>query len=1062
VPEERRLVTVLFADVTGSTALGESTDPEDLRALLGRYYAIAREVIAEHGGTLEKFIGDAVMAVFGIPQAHGDDAERALAAALTLRERVAADPQTADLALRIGVNTGEVVATPDRDSGDFLVTGDAVNVAARLQQHAEPGAIVAGERTRRAVAVFRFAEEQTFVAKGKREPIVGSVVLARAAERRVARAPFLGRDQDLAQLDLIARRALDEKRPQLVTVTAPAGTGKSRLIEEFTERLSPAGVTVATAQCLPYGAAVTFLPLRGLTRGLLDVPGDGDLGPRLRESFAMAGHSDADAARLASLINMTLGDATDSERRDRDEIFTAWRLFIEALASRKPLVVVFEDLHWASDTLLDLVEHVTTSRTGGSLVMCALARPELLDRRPTWGGGRRNFTSIGLEPLTAEQTLQLVSVMTESVPGPIAKAIVERAGGNPFFVGELVRAYEEMHRSGRPDREIRLPDTVHATVLARIDALPRAERSILEYAAVTGRTARTEAVLALRPELTAADVGAAFEALSDRDLLVPQSTGGYAFRHIVIREVAYATLPRAERVRAHLRLAQWLESEAPARANELAELVAYHYRQAIALSPGGRIPESLPVTTVVAALERAAKVAQRGAAYAEAAEHLRDAIRLAPPEDHLRLYELLGDLMQFGDASLTGYAEAFERWRAAGEADPRTGARLAVKRLIVTARWSGSLSRSTDDDEFLKLAAAAQRLLEAAPDEWLSAQLACAKAFQSTRGGVTDGAIAEAMVNELRSARETFVARGDVDRESEALDALAATYRAIGRYDDAYRAQEERLAQSERLSLLERIDAWGTSLWDLVYMGRFADAVERFGAARASLRAGEPEYVLSHVGSWAAYAAMLCGRWDDAVRLGDALVEWREQSPVTVGRFTFPAWVAAMRVAAARLDTSRLARYRSAFVAVADVEHLSEGPSRLWRAFIDRDAAAALEFLRRPAGSRDRKGELIAMLLFELGEAVSEQDLVAVERQAVADPPMLTLRVLLARALNAGTTELRAAIAALDGRHFVADSARAAALLALRTRDLRDRADAERRLTSLGDHAYTQKLAEEW
>src|SRR4029077_8898559 len=263
MPEDRRVVTVLFADVTGSTALGETIDPEDTRAVLGRYYAIARDVISEHGGTLEKFIGDAVMAIFGIPQAHGDDAERGLAAALTLRERVAKDPETAALMLRIGVNTGEVVAARETDAGDFLITGDAVNVAARLQQHAEPGAILAGERTRRAVSAFRFADEQAIVVKGKREPIVGSVLLDRLTERRVARAPFLGRDRDLAQLDLVAQRAFGERRPQLVTITAPAGAGKSRLVEEFATRLPDAGATVATAQCLPYGAAVTFLPLRG-------------------------------------------------------------------------------------------------------------------------------------------------------------------------------------------------------------------------------------------------------------------------------------------------------------------------------------------------------------------------------------------------------------------------------------------------------------------------------------------------------------------------------------------------------------------------------------------------------------------------------------------------------------------------------------------------------------------------------------------------------------------------------------------------------------------------------
>jgi class 3 adenylate cyclase len=231
MPEERRVVTVLFADVTGSTALGERSDPEDVRAILGRYYEIAREVIAEHGGTLEKFIGDAVMAVFGVPHAHGDDADRALAAALMLRQRVTADPQTSALRLRIGVNTGEVVASRDTTGGDFLITGDPVNVAARLQQHADEGAILVGDRTRRAVAgAFRFGDDQRVAAKGKAAPLSASVLLEQLQGRRAQRAPFLGRATDLAQLDLVATRAFSERRPQLVTISAPAGTGKSRLV----------------------------------------------------------------------------------------------------------------------------------------------------------------------------------------------------------------------------------------------------------------------------------------------------------------------------------------------------------------------------------------------------------------------------------------------------------------------------------------------------------------------------------------------------------------------------------------------------------------------------------------------------------------------------------------------------------------------------------------------------------------------------------------------------------------------------------------------------------------
>ncbi len=1059
--EERRVVTILFADVTGSTAMGESNDPEDVRALLGRYYAIAREVVEAHGGTLEKFIGDAVMAVFGIPQAHGDDAERGLVAALALRDGVASDPLTAALALRIGVNTGEVVAARRSDTGDFLVTGDAVNVAARLQQHAEPGTILAGGRTKRAVHGFRFGDEQQLAVKGKREPIAAAVLIERLAERQAPRAPFLGRGHDLAQLDLVAQRAFGERRPQLVTITAPAGTGKSRLVEEFAQRLG-GGATVATAQCLPYGAAVTFLPLRGLVRGLLQAEHEEEVLPRVREAFAAAGHSQEDAQRLAGLIGATLGDAAQTERRDREEVFTAWRLLIEVLAARGPLVVVFEDLHWASDTLLDLVEHMTLSRGATPLVMFALARPEILDRKPNWGGGRRNFTSLGLEPLTGAQTRELVARLVASVPAAIADNIAERSGGNPFFAGELVRAYEDRRRQGAQDADIVLPDTVHATVLARIDGLPAEQRTILEYAAVAGRTARSPAIKALLPDFDEERIVQALDMLAERDLLVPHGAGAYTFRHIVIREVAYATLPRAERVRAHLRLARWLEQEAPERANELAELVAFQYRQAITLSPGARLPEGLPAATVIAALERAARVASNAGGFREAGEMLREAVRIAPPGDRLRLLEMRGDLLQFGDLAITGYTEGYESWLNIPDGDPRVGARLLVKRLAVAGRWPGSLARPMERSEFEALVATVQRLLERAPDETLEAKLACARAFNATRYTNADAAHVAEIARGAESAAQFFAARGDLEAESEALDALSAVYRGDSNGPaKALEVTERRALKAAQLSLLERIDIASVRVWDLVYVGRYEEALARHGESRTALRPGEPEYMLAHSLSWATYAAMLCGRWNDALALGDVLLAMREEAPEVVVRFTYPGWIGAIRVAAARLDTTRLARLRSAFKAVSNVDELTEPTRSMWTTFIDRDGDAARRFVAASIGAPDRKGEVIAFAIFDLGEAIGEAELASLDREA-SIPPVLALRIQLARAVNGDDAALRSAIAALDAGHLVADSARAAALLALRTKEAADRADAERRLRALGDLAYLQRLTEDW
>jgi class 3 adenylate cyclase len=1058
MPEERRVVTILFSDVAGSTALGESSDPEDVRAVLARYYKIAREVIAEHGGTVEKFIGDAVMAVFGIPQAHGDDAERALAAALALRDRVAGDAQTTALTLRIGVNTGEVVSTRETGAGDFLVTGDAVNVAARLQQSAEPGTIVAGERTCRAVSGFRFADEQRIAVKGKRDPIVGAVLVERIQGLRAPRAPFLGREHDLAQLRLVAERAFGERRPQLVTITAPAGTGKSRLVDEFVSRLGPA-ITVATAQCLPYGSAVTFLPLRGLVRGLLRVAEDQDVPASLREAFASAGYADADSARLASVIGATLGEAT--ERHDRDETFAAWRVLIETLAARDPLVVVFEDLHWASDTLLDLVEHVTVARTNAPLVMVALARPELLDRRPTWGGGRRSFTSLALEPLSDADTRRLVGVLTEGVPANIADRIVERAGGNPFFAGELVRSFEASRREGTRDADIVLPDTVHATVLARMDGLPERERRVLEYAAVTGRTARARAIGALLPDLAVDEVDNACETLVEREFLVPQAAGTYTFRHIVIREVAYATLPRAERVRAHLRIASWLQHGSDTHANELAELIAYHYRQAIALSPGGNLPEGLSAETVVAALERAARLAAAAGAYTESSQQLEEAIRLAPESDRLRLFETQGDLLGFGDGAVRGYREAIARWREVRGDDAATGARLLMKLLVVYGRWSGSVTEAMADDEFEALRGEAQRLLAAAPDEYVAARLACAHALHETRGGTLDRNVVGPMEAAVRSALDVFTTRDDPDLQSEAYDALAAIFRAVGDYEAAADADRARIAMSDRLGLLERVDAISVLLWDLVYLGRYSEAVTVNDEATV-LRPGEPQFTLTHATAWAAYAAMLCGRWNDALRLGDHLVALHEEWSSAAIRFTYPGWAGALRVALARQDATRVARYRSVSHAIAHIESLSELHQHQWKALIDRDARAARIALTDRHATRDRKGELVALILLDARETIADDQLDVLDHEALADPPVVRLRTTLARALNADAAALRHAIGLLDEGDLIADAARASALLALRTHENVDRTDAEQRLTALGDRQYLQILAEEW
>lgn len=359
MPEERKLVTVLFADVTDSTALGEDLDPEDIRALMGRYYEHARHAVSDHGGTLEKFIGDAVMAVFGLAQAHGDDAERAVAAAVAIRQAVRDDSTLAEMMLRIGVNTGEVIATSDASSGDFLVTGDAVNVAARLQQCASSGEILTSQRTHAATRVaVLFDTERKVEVKGKREPLWVFPVAGIRPTRQVQRPPLVGRKRELAQIALLQAWALEEHWPQLMSIVAPAGTGKTRLLEAFLERLDPAeGWRIATGRCLPYGQSLAYWPLRGLLEGLIgEIDRD-----RVAAVFTRGGQSPEDTARLSGLVLAPLGMESEMVT-ERESIVNAWRLLIDTLAKEVPRIVVFEDLHWASDSLLDLVEHVMHPR----------------------------------------------------------------------------------------------------------------------------------------------------------------------------------------------------------------------------------------------------------------------------------------------------------------------------------------------------------------------------------------------------------------------------------------------------------------------------------------------------------------------------------------------------------------------------------------------------------------------------------------------------------------------------------------------------------------------------
>jgi class 3 adenylate cyclase/tetratricopeptide (TPR) repeat protein len=914
MPEEIKLVTILFADVTGSTELGEFLDPEDVRALMGRYYAHAQRVIQEHGGTLEKFIGDAVMAVFGLPRAHGNDAERALAAALVLREAIATDKLLGGrLLLRMGVNTGEVVATSELSGGDFLVTGDAVNVAARLQQAASPGEIVVGERTVSvAQNAFLFSKVRLIEVKGKRKPLSVFPLIEERTVRLVGRPPLIGRQQDLLQLNLLGMRALEERRPQLVSIVAPAGTGKTRLLEEFLAHLDAADrFQVATARCLPYGQMLTYWPLRGL---LTDLLGD-EIGKQLvANAFVRGGLTAEDAGRLADLVLATLG-IEHEEAIDRESIFAAWRLLVEILVHQTARIVVFEDLHWASESLLDLVEYLMHLRTQASLLIIVLSRPELLNRRPMWGGGRRNFNAIALEPLSDAQTWELVEYLTKKGGGlhdSTRELIVQRSGGNPFFAIELVRGLTErgLERGNVPTSDT-LPDTVYEATLARLDLLTAGERTVLQVASVAGRTFRAATLYAVLDTFEPNELEFTLEKLLAQDLIVRGEGGTFTFGHILIRDVAYGTLSRAERVRLHGKIASWIELFAADRLDEFTELIAYHYRETVMLARQSAIPLSLPIdpSRAVYYLERAGLLASRSGAFAEALIYLQSAITIAPEEEHLRLYEQLGDAVSNSDTAIEAYRKARECWLRTAERDPLIGLQLLRKLLIESLRLHAWYeTERVKKEESAELLTEAQRLIEVADNEDERWRVNIADLLWQFRWGD----ITRKEVNEGRgvcmAAAAHFEAQENWVALSESLDTFTFLSWMVDAWDDALVASRRRRRIPE-LPAMERGDAVYMMAGTYFCQGNYSRCSEIVREALEQLRPGESAMHLLEPVVRATYSLYLSGNWTEMNEYMPILEELWEQVQYDASKATYLAmggmsggYLGVLNVALARKD----------------------------------------------------------------------------------------------------------------------------------------------------------------
>ena len=1058
MPEERKLVTILFADVTESTALGDMLDPEDVRALMGRYYTHARRIMQEHGGTLEKFIGDAVMAVFGLPHAHGNDAERTMAAALALREAVANDALLGGrLLLRIGINTGEVIATSDPQSGDFLVTGDAVNVAARLQQVASPGEIVVSERAADAAqAAFLFDNARLVEVKGKRQPLRVFPLKESRLVRRVTRPPFVGRRQDVLQLSVLQARVLEERRPQLVSILAPAGTGKTRLLEEFLARLDPAdGFQVATARCLPYGQTLTYWPLRGL---LADLLGGEIEKPQVTDAFARGGHTPEDASRLADFVLTTLGIEREGAT-DRESIFNAWRLLLESLARQAPWIVVFEDLHWASESLLDLVEHIMHPRTQVPLFIIVLSRPELLERRPTWGGGRQNFTALALEPLSESQTRELVEQLTVGLHEAIRERIVERSGGNPFFAVELVRGLAEHGITGKAVLADMLPDTVHAAVLARLDLLSPQERTAVQVASVAGRAFRPSMLQAVMDDRTSAEIDEGLDMLLAHNLVVPTEDGAFTFRHVLIRDVAYGTLSRAERVRMHGKIAAWLEASSGDQVNEFTELIAYHYREAVLLARQAAVPLELPIDPARAVhyLTRAGQMASRSGAFAEARTYLQSAIDLAPQEEHLRLYEQLGDCVVWGNTAVDAYREALARWRGTVEQDPLVGVRLLRKLLTAYLRWN--VTPQSAEEELARLLAEAQQLAEAANDEDERWRVQLAHIWLLTWSEKTTQQDIEEGRSLANAAATYFEARADWVSYSNALDAYTSFSRGAGTYDDALEASRRRLSIPE-LPAMERGDALNMLAQLYFYLGNYSRCDEIVREALARLRPGEPLGYLAGAVALAMRALHLTGRWSEITDLMPTLEDIWEQVQHDVSTATDVAYgyFTVLDMALAREDQERASNAASVLEQCLPTGQANARNGRSLLAALLEDDPGRIDY----DPSNSDWGTNILMLFNEHG-VHAPRILIAQEQYWLswASSVLRSRCIEIAEALAAEELErLAAAIDEAEAAGLLTHAARMRVVLAQRTGDRAQLEQARPVLERLGDSRSLRRLAE--
>ena len=869
--EERKTVTVVFVDLVGFTAQADRLDPEDVRGLLSPYHAYVRGELERRGGTVEKFIGDAVMGVFGAPAAHEDDPERAVRAALAIRDWSA---EQADLNVRVAVNTGEALVNIGAHpaEGEAMVAGDVVNTTARMQTAAPIDGVLVGETTYRATRdAISYREVPPVQAKGKAEPIAVWEALEPIARYGIdvaegAATPLIARDRELELLRSMLGRVREERAAQLVTIIGVPGIGKSRLVRELFQLVDEEAELIAWRQgrCLPYGESVTFWALGEIVKaeaGILESDAAEEVERKLREAVAKYLSDENESLWLEGELRTLVGVTADGTRGDGGTSTTAWRRFLEAIAEQGPTVLVFEDLHWADDGLLDFVGDLVDWVRDVPLLVVGTARPELLERRQGWGGGKANSTTISLQPLAEKDAARLIGTLLEQ-PLQLAdeqRALLERAGGNPLFAEQFVRMVSERGDTGE------LPESVQGVIAARLDALPREEKELLQEAAVHGKVFWIGAVAsALRTESERAEQ--LLRALERKDFVRRERRSAvardaqYSFQHVLLRDVAYGQIPRRARSDKHRRAGQWIERLG--RAQDHAELLAYHYKQALDLARAtGDADDPVDVARARDANRAAGQRAFALSAYAAAEMFFADALELTPETDPLRpalLLERARALFPLGRPGLELLMESLEGFRLQGDAEG------AAQAATIAARYAWFAGDRAATDRYIEMAldAVAERPASRARAEALTNQ----SGFQmldgnyatSIRVGTEALPLVEALgmedqrarlhvvvgtaraglgdiagIEEIEEGVEVARAAHNFEMVALAYANLTSEFHVYGKLDDAKRAWNELTEWSERYGL-----------------GRTIRTARAEGAG------------------W----AYLDGRWDEAVAIADELI----------------------------------------------------------------------------------------------------------------------------------------------------------------------------------------------